>query len=536
MFINAIQFRSLQLKRITSFLLLSISVFSGFAQSNSTQNNYPNIIYILADDLGIGDLSIYNENSKINTPHLDQMGAEGMKFNDAHTSSSVCTPTRYSILTGRYNWRTPLKQFVLWGDSPMLIKEDRLTVAQVLKDKGYQTANIGKWHLGLNWSMKDGAQEFEYFSGIHDKLDLDSIDYSKPLKKGVLNVGFDYSYAIAASLNMPPYVYLENDKVVQLPNDISVQKRGSNPYSHWIKGAISDDFKHEQVLPFFVNKATNYIQEKAKEDKPFFLYIPLPAPHNPIVPIEPWKGKSNINPYADFVIMIDDLMGELFKTIKESGIEENTLIIFTSDNGCASNANFSVLKEKGHNPSYVYSGEKGSYLEGGHRVPFLVKWPAKIKANTVSDAIICTTDFMATCADIVEYNLKDTEAEDSYSMLPLLLQEKGFQREATIHHSKTGIFAIRKGDWKLIVSPNSGLNANGKPEKLEKELPENILYNLKLDIEEHVNVAEKYPNKVTELKELLIKLINEGRSTPGAVQKNDAISSPWVQTDFLTEE
>ncbi|MDO6597943.1 arylsulfatase [Oceanihabitans sp. 2_MG-2023] len=523
-------------KNSITFLLLIIGVLNGFSQSNTSKSKPPNIIYILADDLGIGDLSIYNENSKINTPNLDQMGKEGMQFTDAHTSSSVCTPTRYGILTGRYNWRTPLKQFVLWGNSPMLIKDNRLTVAQLLKNKGYQTANIGKWHLGLNWAMKDSAQEMEFFSSIKDRYDADSMDYSAPLKKGVLDVGFDYSYAISASLNMPPYVYLENDKVVQLPNNISVQKRKTNPYSHWIKGAISNDFKHEQVLPVIVNKANSYIQEKAKEDKPFFLYMPLPAPHNPIVPIEPWKGKSNINPYADFVIMIDDLMGELFKTIKESGIEENTLIIFTSDNGCASNANFSVLKEKGHNPSYVYSGEKGSYLEGGHRVPFLVKWPTKIKANTVSDATICTTDFMATCADIVEYNLKDTEAEDSYSMLPLLLQEKGFQREATIHHSKTGIFAIRKGDWKLIVSPNSGLNANGKPEKLEKELPENILYNLKLDIEEHVNVAEKYPDKVTELKKLLIKLINEGRSTPGAVQKNDVVSSPWVQTDFLTEE
>ncbi|MBU2939205.1 arylsulfatase [Lacinutrix sp. C3R15] len=535
MFQNTIKYHRFHLKNRITFLLLSICVFNGFSQSNTSKSNPPNIIYILADDLGIGDLSIYNENSKINTLYLDQMGREGMQFTDAHTSSSVCTPTRYGIITGRYNWRTPLKQFVLWGNSPMLIKENRLTVAQLLKEKGYQTANIGKWHLGLNWAMKNGAQEFESFSDIHDKYDLDNIDYTKPLKKGVLDLGFDYSFAISASLNMPPYVYLENDEVVQLPNAISVQKRKTNPYSHWIKGAISDDFKHEQVLPVLVDKANNYIKEKAKDKNPFFLYLPLPAPHNPIVPIEPWKGKSNINPYADFVLMIDDLMGELFKTIKESGIEQNTLVIFTSDNGCATNANFSVLKEKGHNPNYIYSGSKGSYLEGGHRVPFLVKWPAKIKANTISEATICTTDFMATCADIVDYDLKDNEAEDSYTMLPLLLQEEGYQREATIHHSKTGIFAIRKGDWKLIVSPNSGLNANGKPEKLDKELPENILYNLKLDIEEHVNVAEKYPEKVKELKQLLIKQINEGRSTPGEAQKNDTIAFPWQQAAFALD-
>ncbi|MGJ8592742.1 MAG: sulfatase family protein [Aquaticitalea sp.] len=517
--------------------MIIISVLDGFSQSESTETKRPNIIYILADDLGIGDLSIYNENSKINTPHLDQMGREGMKFNDAHTSSSVCTPTRYGILTGRYNWRTPLKEFVLRGNSPMLIKEDRFTVAQLLKDHGYQTGNIGKWHLGLNWSMKGGAQEFDYFSNSKERLDVDKLDYSKPLKRGVLDVGFDYSYAISASLNMPPYVYIENDRVVQIPNNLSSKKRTKDaPYSTWIKGAISDDFDHEQVLPVLVDKANSYIKEKSKDDAPFFLYLPLPAPHNPILPIEPWAGKSNINPYADFVIMIDDLMGELFKTVRESGIEENTLIIFTSDNGCASNANFPALTAKGHNPNYIYSGSKGSYLEGGHRVPFLVKWPAKIKANTISDAIICTTDFMATCADLVDYKLKDSEAEDSYSMMPLLMQQSGYQRETAIHHSKEGIFAIRKGDWKLIVSPNSGIDHHGKPEILEKKLPENILYNLKSDIGEQVNLAEKYPEKVKELKGMLIMQINEGRSTPGEAQKNDAITTPWVQTDFLREE
>lgn len=525
-----------RLKVITTATLLTICVFAGMAQTKSVEKDKPNIIYILADDLGIGDLSIYNENGKIKTPNLDKMGAEGMKFTDAHTSSSVCTPTRYGILTGRYNWRTPLKQFVTWGNSPMLIKDDRLTVADVLKKNGYKTANIGKWHLGLNWEIKDGGQEFDYFSGPKDRYDFSKMDYSKPLKKGPGDLGFDYSFLIAASLNMPPYVYVENDQVVKQPTDISERNRGENPYAHWIKGAISDDFDHEQVLPVLVDKTINFIEENAGSEEPFFVYLPLPAPHNPILPLDKWKGKSGINPYADFVIMIDDLMGDIFETVKKQGIEENTLVIFTSDNGCAGNANIPILKAAGHYPSYIYSGAKGSYLEGGHRVPFLVKWPERIKPNSICYQTVCTTDFMATCAELVNYKLKDNEAEDSYSMLPLFDQKDGFNRETTIHHSKTGIFAIRKGDWKLIVSPNSGVGASGAPSKSKKSLPEEILYNLKTDVAEQNNVADEFPEKVEELKNLLIKKIKDGRSTPGKVQENDPVASPWVQAAFAFDD
>ena len=521
-----------QVKNYVLSLLMAIFPIILIAQSKSAKATQPNIIYILADDLGIGDVNFYNENSKIATPNLDRMGAEGMKFTDAHTSSSVCTPTRYGILTGRYNWRTPLKQFVTWGNSPMLIREDRLTVAHVLKAGGYQTANIGKWHLGLNWSMKNGSKEFDYYTGSKDRVDFDQIDYAKPLKKGALDLGFDYSYMIPASLNMPPFVYLENDKVVMVPTGISEKKRKEDRYAHWIRGVISDDFEHEQVLPLLVDKTNAYIKEKADDDQPFFIYLPLPAPHNPILPIAPWAGKSDINPYADFVLMIDDLMGEIFKTIKESGIEENTLVIFTSDNGCASNANFNVLKAKGHNPSYIYSGSKGSYLEGGHRVPFLVKWPDKIPANTVCEETICTTDFMATCADLVDYKLKANEAEDSYSMMPLLVQKEGYERVATIHHSKAGIFAIRKNEWKLIVSPNSGKNARGRPLPVKNKLPENILYNLNKDVGEKENIEEQHPEKVKELRQLLIEQIRSGRSTPGESQENDPASTPWTQAAF----
>ncbi len=502
---------------------------------STVENNRPNIIYILADDLGIGDLTIYNEDGKIPTPNLDQFGREGMKFNDAHTSSSVCTPTRYGILTGRYNWRTPLKEFVLWGNSPILIEKERLTVAQLLKNSGYKTANIGKWHLGLNWTLKDDAANLDAYTKRTDRVPFAKIDYNQALQSGTLDVGFDYSFMIAASLNMPPFVYLENDKSTQIPTRKSEQKRKKNPFSHWIKGDIADDFVHEQVLPTFVEKSVDFIKENAKNKEPFFLYLPLPSPHNPILPIEPWKGTSDINPYADFVIMTDALMGKIFKTLKTQGIEENTMVIFTSDNGCAANADIKTLEKKGHYPSYIYSGLKGSYLEGGHRVPFLVKWPGVVPSNSENDATICTTDFMATCAELVSYSLKENEGEDSYSMLPLLTGKESYNRTSTVHHSKTGVFAIRQGDWKLVLLPNSGMGGNGKPAKVKQVLPDYLLFNLEKDVAEKNNVAEEYPEKLKELKNILIQQIKQGRSTPGNPQQNAEIDFDWVQTAFMNQ-
>ncbi|QXP71070.1 arylsulfatase [Polaribacter sp. R2A056_3_33] len=523
------------------FLLLTVLLITTNCASSQTSKKEdqkkPNIIYILADDLGIGDVSLYNEKSKIQTPNLDKMGKEGMQFTDAHTSSAVCTPTRYGILTGRYNWRTPLKEFVTWGNSPSLIQKNRLTVAQLLKDNGYKTASIGKWHLGLNWTMKNDSPEFDHFSDKSERLNFKNIDYSKPLKFGPNDMGFDYSYMISASLNMPPFVYIENNKATMIPTKITERSRKKYPFSSWIKGDVADDFKHEEVLPNVVNKSISFIKENANKEKPFFMYIPLPSPHNPVLPIAPWKGQSEIgSPYADFVIMIDDLMGTIFKTLKEQGIDENTIVIFTSDNGYATTNDLKTLKQQKHSPSYIYSGYKGSFLEGGHRVPFLVKWPGKIKPNSVSDATICTTDFMATCADIINYDFKDNEAEDSYSMLPLLTNEGDYLRDATIHHDKYGVFAIRKGDWKLIVSPNSGISASGETKKHKDILADEILYNLKTDIKERNNVAGQFPEKVKELKELLSQQIRNGRSTPGKKQDNDAITGEWPQANFALKK
>lgn len=514
------------------FIHLFITILICGCADKPKESEFPNIIFVLADDLGYGDIGAYNDLCKIKTPHIDQLASEGLLFSDAHTSSSVCTPTRYGILTGRYNWRTPLKQGVLTGKSKALIPKDRTTVASMLKKAGYNTAFIGKWHLGWDWALKDK----DNFGGNGwDYEDFDNIDFSKPVTHTPNDLGFDYAYGHSGSLDMAPYVYVENGKVTLLPDTVTVD---TGKYTWWRKGPTAKDFIHDDVTPNFFRKSFAHIKEMAKKDNPFFLYLALPSPHTPILPTKEWLGKSELNPYGDFVMMIDAYMGELDRVIREAGIEENTLVIFASDNGCSPQADFNLLAEKGHHPSSIYRGHKADIYEGGHRVPYLVKWPAKIKQGIVSDEIICTTDLVATCAEIVGYELSDNEGEDSYSMLPLFKQETLDHplRGATVHHSVNGSFAIRKGDWKLIMCPDSGGWSYPNPES-DKEviasLPPVQLYNLRLDPGETVNLQAENTEIVNELKSLLAKYIKEGRSTPGMAQKNDSIDFVWKQIQFL---
>jgi arylsulfatase A len=515
-------------------LFLGFGVLFFFTScTNVTKEQKPNIIYVLADDLGYGDVSICNENGKINTPNLDQLATEGIRFTDAHTSSAVCTPTRYGILTGRYNWRSKLKSSVLTGKSKALIPNSRSTVASVLQKNNYHTAFIGKWHLGWDWHIK----ETEEFGGDGwNEKDFDNIDFSKPVKNTPNDLGFDYAYGHCGSLDMAPYVYVENGMATQVPDSTSVN---TGKYSWWRKGPTSKDFIHDDVTPNFFRRSISYIKERSVGEKPFFLYLALPSPHTPILPTEQWAGKSELNPYGDFVMMVDNYMGQLLKAIKEAGIEENTLVIFTSDNGCSPAAKINEMVAKGHYPSYKYRGHKADIYEGGHRVPFIAKWPSKIKSGIISDETICTTDLMATCAQIVDYSLEDNEGEDSYSMLPIFQQKQIRKplREATVHHSINGSFAIRKGDWKLIMCPGSGGWSYPKPnDKLAIDsLPEVQLYNLKNDPAEIKNMESVNPDKVKELKDLLVKYILDGRSTPGLPQQNDITDKEWKQISFTKE-
>jgi len=507
-----------------SFLL----IFLGCATNSEPQ--LPNIIFVLADDLGYGDLSVYAPNNKIKTPHIDQMAQEGLRLTDAHTPAAVCTPTRYGLLTGRYNWRSRLKQGVLTGKSKALIPNSRRTLATLLKQKKYHTAFIGKWHLGWVWALKS---EIDSSGAGWNREDFDNIDFSKPIKNGPNTLGFDYSYGHSGSLDMAPYVYVENNKPTAIPMSNTVNK---GVYSWWREGPTAPDFIHEEVTPHFFERGIAYIKEQASKQQPFFLYLALPSPHTPILPTKPWQGKSNLNPYGDFTMMIDDYMGVLMNTLEEEGIKENTLLIFTSDNGCSPAAKIDEMQAKGHYPSGPFRGHKADLYEGGHRVPFLAQWPNTIPKGTLSNQTICLTDIFATLADITEQNLDENEGEDSYSLFPLFKEPNLKQplREATVHHSIDGQFAIRQGPWKLLLDPGSGgwSFPTAKEAKAMIDIPSVQLYHLENDPQEANNLEKQYPNKVKALRELLEHYIASGRSTPGLPQQNDAIDFEWKQIHF----
>lgn len=490
----------------------------------------PNIIFVLADDLGYGDIQVYNPDGKIITPNIDQMAREGMRFTDAHTTSAVCTPTRYALMTGRYNWRSSLKEGVLYGKSKALIPKNRSTVASILKNQGYQTAFIGKWHLGWDWGLQ--ADSVLGVVGLNAE-DFAEVDFAKRVNNGPNELGFDNAYGHAASLDMSPYVYVENGRVTQLPDRMTIDE---GEYSWWRKGPTAPDFIHDEVTPNFFERAIQYIQGHANQEDPFFLYLALPSPHTPILPPAAYQGKSGFLPYADFMMLIDDYIGKLNQSLKDAGIDENTLIIFTSDNGSAPAAGYAKMVEMGHLPSGPFRGHKADIYEGGHRVPFIAKWPARIKAGTVRQETISLVDFFATAASLAGYDPADQEGEDSYSLLPLFegTEEKKEFREATVFHSVNGSFGIRKGDWKLILAKGSGGWSFPKPgDPSEAGLPEVQLYNLASDPGEKVNLEAAEPAKVEELRVLLTKYIKDGRSTPGLPQANDAFEGEWKQVWFM---
>ncbi|WP_373941803.1 arylsulfatase [Polaribacter sejongensis] len=515
-------------------LVVSILIFSACSSSKVKKEEgnvvakKPNIIYILADDLGYGDVKSFNPESKIPTVHLDDMASNGVMFTDAHTSSAVCTPTRYGILTGRYNWRSRLKSSVIGGYSKSLITPNRVTVADMLKTQGYTTAFIGKWHMGWDWAFNSEVKD-----NINNLHTIQDVNYTAPITNGPSTHGFDYSFGFCGSLDMPPYVYVENDMPTMVPTKMTVNKDAKGT---WRRGPTSDDFVHETVLQDLTDRAITYIDEKAKGEEPFFLYLPLPAPHTPILPPAEFVGKSNTNLYGDFVMQVDDVVGQIRKKLKDLGISENTLLVFTSDNGCSPKANFKELEAFDHDPSYVFRGMKSDIYEGGHRVPFIVEWPNQASKNSSTDKTIGTTDFFATRAEIAGYKMKDSEGEDSYSMLSLLEGKNENEiREYIVYHSIDGDFSIKHGDWKLCTTPGSGGWSYPRANDIKKQqldLPAMQLFNLKNDIGETTNLIASNPEKAAELKAALKKLILDGRSTNGAIQTNEGMEG-WKQIEKI---
>ncbi len=499
-------------------LPLLLAVLSSAAAVAADQ---PNIVFILADDLGIGDVRCFNPGGKIATPNMDRLAAGGMKFTDAHTPSAVCTPTRYGLLTGRYNWRTKLQSGVLGGLSPRLIEPGRLTVAQMLKDNGYATACVGKWHLGMDWAKHEGKAVEEL--NIEKPEQVWSVDFTKPITNGPNAVGFEYYFGIAASLDMVPYTFIENDHVTKVPTKevgfpmMTDRENGGMTR----KGPAAEGFEAVDVLPTLAGVASGWIATAAIKKRPFFLYLPLNAPHTPINPLPEWKGKSGLNAYGDFVMQVDAAVGTVLAALDEAGVEKDTLVVLTSDNGCSPSAKFDELRAKGHDPSAGFRGHKADIFEGGHRVPFIVRWPGKVKAGGSSADIVCLTDFMATAAEIAGAKIPANAAEDSVSFLPALLGKDGPKRTTLVSHSINGSFAIRDGSMKLCLCAGSGGWSAPKPGSAEENgLPPDQLFDLAADRAETKNLAAEKAEIVTRLAALLDKTIADGRSTPGEPQKN----------------
>ena len=462
----------------------------------SPEQELPNIVFILADDMGYGDPGSYNPASKIPTPNIDRLVNEGLRFTDAHTPSAVCTPTRYGILTGRYAWRTRLQSGVLGGYSPALIEEGRLTIASLLQRNGYRTAALGKWHLGLG-------------SG-------DRTDYSQPLRPGPNSVGFDYFFGIPASLDMTPYVYVENEHLVEAATDsvAASEMRRNGGGGFWRGGAIAPGFRHIDVLPTITDRAVAFIEGQEGSAAPFFLYLAFSAPHTPWLPTAEFVDRSGAGPYGDFVTQVDAAIGSVLDALTRTGSDDNTLVLVTSDNG----AHWleSDIQQHGHRANGALRGQKADIWEGGHRVPFIARWPGRIAPGSSSDETVCLVDMLATVADVVGAPIPPDAAEDSYSILPILrgAHLESPLREATVHHSFRGVFAVRQGPWKLILGLGSG--GFSEPHSLEPAPggPEGQLYNLDDDPGETLNLYLDQPGIVARLRTLLNRYQDSGRSAP----------------------
>ena len=510
--------------RVVFPLVLFFSLcFTALPVAGSTRDA-PNIVYILADDLGYGDVSCYNAESKIRTTHIDRLAQKGRRFTDAHTPSAVCTPTRYGILTGRYCWRTRLKYRVLDGLDPPLIEKGRLTVPALLKQAGYNTACVGKWHLGMQWTDKKG-QPVPAVS-IDRKIPPrvgDDVDYTQAISGGPVDRGFDSYFGISASLNMSPFCFIENDRPHVIPTIPA--ERIATEFLSVDKGVRSADFTISAVMPRLTGEAIRYIESQAEDaSHPFFLYFPLTAPHLPLVPNHEYHGKSEAGEYGDFVLEVDTCVGAIVETLKRTGLIENTLIIFTSDNGglyhwwtpqeaddlkyYRLNRRARYVKERGHQGNAFLRGTKADIWEGGHRVPFIASWPNRIPAGTSSDELIELTDLIATCAAITQTELPAGAGEDSRNILPALLGEKRDKplREYAVHHSLWGHFAIRQGAWKMIPKRGSGGFTYPRDITPSQGEPTGQLYNIEEDPSETKNLWNEHPEIVRRLSVLLKKV------------------------------
>lgn len=475
----------------------------------------PNIVVILADDLGFGDVQVNNpQRGKIPTPNIDRIAIQGMRFTDGHSSSGVCSPSRYALLTGRYHWRTRLQQGIVgvWG-AP-LIAPDRLTIASLAKKQGYRTACIGKWHLGRDWPISDQEKPFfqgfgPNFQGITpDHVKTWSIVFNRPIPGGPTTRGFDHYFGTDVP-NWPPYCFIQDDRTIGIPSELLPESKFVKNQAS-LRGPALPGWNFEPILPRLADEACEFIAESSANNQNYLLYLPLTTPHTPLAVNPEWKGKSGLdNAAADLIMETDAAVGRVLEAVQKTGNADNTLVIFTADNGFAPYVGAKDLEARGHFPSGPLRGYKGDVYEGGHRVPYIIRWPVVVKPGTVSGQLVHHADLIATLAEIFGEKLPDNAGEDSFSILPLLRGEDRPVRETAVSTANAGIPGFRQGAWKLILAADP-------VSKTEVQL-----YNLADDLAENKNLAATHPERVRAMRARFEKIITDGRSTPGPGQKND---------------
>ncbi len=505
------QFRSMvsfcALILCTCFLTLPL-----WGQHFNEEETRPNVLFILTDDLGYGDIRALNSQAGVSTPNMDVLVKEGIHFTDAHSASAVCTPTRYGILTGRYAWRSSLKSGVLWGYSAPLIEPDRPTIASFLQREGYHTAVIGKWHLGLGWQPVDRGKAIVPYDHqlLYDKSRGSNVDFTKPVTGGPLSLGFDYSYIFPASLDMTPYLYLENDQPTE---PASGYTSGRNEGEHgrgvfYRAGEISPSLKVDSVLSDLAEAAIHYLEKRQNRDQPFFLYLSLTAPHTPWLPPDEFSPKSASGRYGDFVQYTDYNIGKVLDALHRYGLKDNTLVVLTSDNG----AHWTPEDKKKfeHRPNYIFKGQKADIYEGGHRVPLILRWPERITPGSISGQLISSTDWFATFAGILGKAVPQQAAEDSYNMVEAIINPSEKEiRPTMIQHSLNGHFAIRMGQWKY--TPQLGSGGFSTPASREPDPGESAatLYNLTQDPGEQYNLYWQQKERAQEMHQKLQEITGQ---------------------------